>query len=152
MHGESFPEANNQHRSIFLVNRGVVQVDVVHQLDRLGVVHGGPAHSHPQLELPRHLDREEEPGDNPEEEVKHGGNDKDQDGAVEGAFVDDGEVIEQGSVADSEGDQRAHGRRVREVHPQGGLALGKLDCLLYIIIASLYVYMITSSHNHIVKS
>ena len=44
VHGEGLAKANNQHGGVLLVHRGVVKVDVVHQLDRLGVVHGRPAH------------------------------------------------------------------------------------------------------------
>ena len=42
VHGEGLAKANNQHGGVLLVDRGVVKVDVVHQLDRLGVVHGRP--------------------------------------------------------------------------------------------------------------
>ena len=45
VHCEGLAEADNQHGRVLLVHRGVVQVDVVHQLDRLRVVHGRPAHS-----------------------------------------------------------------------------------------------------------
>ena len=44
VHGEGLAKADNQHGRVLLVHRGVVQVDVVHQLDRLRVVHGRPAH------------------------------------------------------------------------------------------------------------
>ena len=44
MHGEGLAKADNQHGRVLLVDRGVVKVDVVHQLDRLGVVHGRPVH------------------------------------------------------------------------------------------------------------
>ena len=64
----------------------VVEVDVVDQLDGLGVVDGGPAHRHAQFELPGHLDGEEEPGADPEEEVEHGGDHKHQHRPVQGAL------------------------------------------------------------------
>ena len=84
----------------------------------------------PQLELPGHLDGEEEPGDNPEEEVEHRGDHEHQHGAVEGALVDDGKVVEEWPVADGQGDEGAHGGGVGEVHPEAGLPLCQLDGLL----------------------
>ena len=38
------------------------------------------------LEFPRHFDGEEEPGDDPEEEVEHGRNDEHQHRTVQGAL------------------------------------------------------------------
>ena len=87
--GEGLAEANDQHGRGLLVNRLMMQINVIDQFDRLGIVHRSSAHRHseilklinhvtinhllPQLELPGHLHREEEPGDDPEEEVQHSG-------------------------------------------------------------------------------
>ena len=49
-------------------------------------------------------------------------------------LVNDGEVVEQGPVADGEGDEGAHGGGVREVHPDRGLALGQHDGLLLLLL------------------
>ena len=44
-------------------------------------------------------------------------------------LVNDGEIVEQGPVADRQGNQCAHGGRVREVQPQRRLPLGQQDRL-----------------------
>ena len=71
VHRERLPKADDKHGRVLLVDRLVVQVDVVDELDRLGVVDGGPAHRHPQLELPAHLQGQEQPGHNPQEQVQY---------------------------------------------------------------------------------
>ena len=86
MHREGLPEPDNQHGRVLLVHGLVLEVDIVDQLDGLGVVDGGPAHSDPQLELPGHLDGEEEPGYDPEEEVEDGADHEHQHGTVQGTL------------------------------------------------------------------
>ena len=66
--------------------------------------------------------------------MEHGGDHEHEDGAVQGALVDDGEVVQQGPIAHGQGDQGAHSGGVREVHPHRGLPLRQLDRLLLLLL------------------
>ena len=66
--------------------------------------------------------------------MEHGCDDEHEDGAVQGALVDDGEVVQQRTITHGQGDQGAHGGGVREIHPHRGLPLRQLYCLLLLLL------------------
>ena len=79
----------------------------------------------PEFEFPGHFHREKEPCDNPQEQMEDSSNYKDQHRSIQRAFVNDGEVVEQWSIAHRQGNQSAHGGSVGEIHPHRSLAFGQ---------------------------
>ena len=130
MHRKCFPKSNNKHWRIFLVDRLMMQVDVVDQFDRFGVVNSCSADGDAELKLPGHLDRQEQPGDDPQKQMQNGSDHKDQDCSVQRSLVDYREVVEKRAVAHRQRYESTHGSCVGEVEPQRGLPLGQQDCLL----------------------
>ena len=77
----------------------VGEVDVIDELDAPRAAHHMPADSHSQLKGPLLLNGEEEPNDNPEEQVEDGADDARQHSTIKAALVDKGIVVKQRPVA-----------------------------------------------------
>ena len=95
------------------------QLHLRDQLDGARRAHDGAPHSHPQLEYPRLLNGEHEPQQDPQEEVGDAHDDGRQGGAVEGAAVHHGEVVQEGRDGNGAAQEHAQRCAVRECVPAG---------------------------------
>ena len=62
--------------------------------------------------------------------MEDGGNDRGKNRAVQVPLVDECVVIEEGTIADSQGNEYTHGRAVGEERPQGSLPFPQHDIVL----------------------